>query len=203
MTTSAIIEMAGYLGSVLVVVSMLMSSLVKLRIINTIGSSISATYALIIHSYPLALMNICLVIINIYNLSKLLKSQKHYDLVDGKTDDKLLEYLLNYYKDDIINFFPEKNTDISLANTAYIICCDAVPAGLLLGKTDKSGTLHISIDYAAPAYRDCSAGQFLYSVLPEKGIKKLIYSEEPGRHEPYLKKMGFTVENGAYVKYLL
>ena len=72
MNTTAIIELAGYLGSTLVVVSMLMSSVVKLRVINTIGSVISATYALIIHSYPLALMNICLIIINCYNLIKLL-----------------------------------------------------------------------------------------------------------------------------------
>ena len=76
MNTSTIIEIAGYVGSTLVVVSMLMSSVVKLRVINTIGSVISATYALIIHSYPLALMNICLIIINVYNLMKLLKTKQ-------------------------------------------------------------------------------------------------------------------------------
>ena len=51
MDTSMIIEIAGYIGSVLVVVSMLMSSIVKLRIINTTGSSISAIYALYIHTH--------------------------------------------------------------------------------------------------------------------------------------------------------
>ena len=68
---NAMIELIGYLGSALVVVSMLMSSVVKLRVINTIGSGIFAAYALMIHSYPTALMNICLVGINIYNLLKL------------------------------------------------------------------------------------------------------------------------------------
>lgn len=76
MSTSLLIELFGYLGSTLVVVSMLMSSIVKLRIINTIGSLISATYALIIGSYPVALMNICLIIINIYNLLKIGKSKQ-------------------------------------------------------------------------------------------------------------------------------
>ncbi|MDO5338306.1 MAG: YgjV family protein [Eubacteriales bacterium] len=73
------IEMLGYLGSLLVVVSMLMTSVIKLRIINTIGASIFAVYALIIRSYPTALMNTCLVIINIYNLIWLLKKERHYD----------------------------------------------------------------------------------------------------------------------------
>ena len=65
------VELIGYLGSVLVVVSMLMSSVVKLRVINTIGSGIFAGYALLIHSYPTALMNACLVGINLYNLVRL------------------------------------------------------------------------------------------------------------------------------------
>ena len=46
------IELVGYLGSALVVASMLMSSVVKLRVINTLGSGIFAVYALMIHSYP-------------------------------------------------------------------------------------------------------------------------------------------------------
>ena len=46
MTTELLVELFGYLGSVLVVVSMLMASVVKLRVINTFGSVISGTYAL-------------------------------------------------------------------------------------------------------------------------------------------------------------
>ena len=74
MSSEIMIEMIGYLGSVLVVVAMLMTSVVKLRIINMIGASLFAVYALIIRSYPTALTNICLVVINIYNLMKLMKT---------------------------------------------------------------------------------------------------------------------------------
>ena len=69
-----VLEIFGYVGSFLVVVSMLMSSVVKLRLINTAGSVISLVYAFICGAFPLALMNACLVVINIYNLFKLLKS---------------------------------------------------------------------------------------------------------------------------------
>ena len=98
MDFSVIIEVTGYMGSFLVVLSMLMSSIVKLRMINTVGCCISATYALIIHSYPLALMNICLIAINIYNLIKLLKTEQHYSLVCIDTKNPLLGYFLNFYK---------------------------------------------------------------------------------------------------------
>ncbi len=41
MDTKTLIEIFGYIGSVLVIVSMLMSSIVKLRIINTVGRCVS------------------------------------------------------------------------------------------------------------------------------------------------------------------
>jgi len=73
MNTALYIEMFGYIGSVLIVVSMFMSSVVKLRIINTAGSVISGIYALISGAFPLFVMNICIIVINIYNLIKLMK----------------------------------------------------------------------------------------------------------------------------------
>ena len=71
MDTKTIIEAIGYLGSALVLVSFLMASVVKLRVVNTIGSVIFTAYAFIIHSYPTAIMNVCLVLINIYYLVKM------------------------------------------------------------------------------------------------------------------------------------
>lgn len=202
MNTTTIIEIAGYLGSTLVVVSMLMSSVVKLRVINTIGSCISASYALIIHSYPLALMNICLIIINCYNLAKLLKSEQQYDLIQTDTDDAFLAYFIAHYKQDIQNFFQENDPAVSASDTAYIVCCGAAPAGLLLGKTSENGTLDIIVDYTTPVYRDCSVGKYLYAKLPEQGIRKLTYSGNSQKHAEYLLKMGFIPENGRYEKTL-
>ena len=60
-----IIELVGYIGSILVLVAFLMTSVVRLRVVNSIGSLIFAISALIIQSYPTALMNFCLVLISI------------------------------------------------------------------------------------------------------------------------------------------
>ena len=90
------LEMIGYLGSALVVVSMLMSLVIKLRMINTIGSGIFAAYALMIHSYPTALTNGFLIGINVYNLIKQTQKDRSYDLVEGAQGEGLLRYLLDY-----------------------------------------------------------------------------------------------------------
>lgn len=76
MNTAILIEIFGYIGSALVVISMLMTSIVKLRVINMIGSVISGIYAVICGAFPLAFMNACLIIINLYNLIKLKKEKK-------------------------------------------------------------------------------------------------------------------------------
>ena len=81
MNTSTIIEAVGYLGSALVLVSFLMSSVVKLRVVNTVGSVIFAIYALIIRSYPTAVMNFCLVCINLRFLWKLRRQDPSYHLL--------------------------------------------------------------------------------------------------------------------------
>lgn len=202
MSTHMMIELVGYFGSILVLISFLMSSVVKLRVINSIGGFIFAVYAVIIQSYPTALMNFCLVGINIYYLLRLKKSDRHYDLLESGSGDSMVSYFLNHYKDDIQNCFPELNWRKEAYDTVYLVCCDANPAGILLGNRQKDGTLRIVLDYSTPTYRDCSVGEYLYSKLSGKGIRKMIFEGKAQKHEAYLKKMGFVRENGRYVKKL-
>ncbi len=203
MDTAMLIEIFGYIGSALVVVSMLMSSVVKLRVINVAGSVISGTYALIIGSFPLALMNICLIIINVYNLYKLLKTEQKYDLVEGTSVDTFIGYFLDHYRQDIQTYFlgfDGKNVDI---DRAYVVCCDGNPAGLILGKDLGNGVVDVALDYSTPAYRDCSVGAYVYSRLQANGVKKLQFAQSAAEaHVGYLTKMGFVKENGVFVKTL-
>ena len=200
MDTAMLIEIFGYIGSVLVVVSMLMSSIVKLRVVNTIGSIVSGTYALIVGALPLVLMNACLIIINVYNLFKLLKTKQVYDLVSGNADDALVSYFLDRYADDIKTCFPGFRKEDVNGKNAYVVCCDGNPAGVMVGE-EKDCMIDILIDYSTPAYRDCSVGTFLYSKLPDKKISKLVYAQnKTDMHVTYMNKMGFVQENGVYVK---
>ena len=203
MNTKMMIEIFGYVGSFLVVFSMLMSSVVKLRIINTLGSIVSGTYALIIGSFPLALMNGCLIIINIYNLFKLRKMDKTvYDIVDGDAGEAYFQYFINHYLADIKSFFPYFDEKGALGDAAYIVCCNENPAGIFLGSKQENGTVDIILDYSTPTYRDCSVGQYLYQELPKYGVKQLIFKDKAEKHEGYLQKMGYVNQGGRYVKNL-
>ena len=194
------LEIFGYIGSALVVISLLMASVVKLRIINTLGSIISGTYALIIGSFPLALMNISLIIINLYYLYKLLKTKQQFEIVKTNGADGFVKYFVERYQKDMGLFFPgvDVHTEVGVA---YMVCCNGSPAGILLGNEDGNGIIDVLVDYSIPAYRDCSVGTYLYANLPTYGVKKLVFAQNKvDSHVSYLTKMGFENENGAYVK---
>lgn len=202
MDKAMLIEIFGYIGTVLVVVSMLMSSIVKLRIINTVGNIVSGIYAIICGAFPLVLMNGCLMIINIYNLFKLLKTKQEYDLVEADAKDTLVEYFLGRYSEDIKMYFPGFDKENVCGERAYIVCCDGIPAGVLLGK-ESEGVIDVMIDYSTPTYRDCSVARYLYSKLPSKAIDALLFSQKGSeKHIEYMSKMGFVKKNEIYVKKL-
>ena len=78
---STLIEWIGYIASAMIVVSLIMTSIVKLRIINTIGCVLFVIYGVIVGAYPVSVANGLIVIINLYNLYKL---QKYKSLDEGK-----------------------------------------------------------------------------------------------------------------------
>lgn len=67
------IEIMGYAASILIAVSLTMSSIVKLRVINLIGAALFGTYGLLIDSMPVMLVNYFIALTNVYYLWKMYK----------------------------------------------------------------------------------------------------------------------------------
>ena len=201
MDTRFILELIGYTGSLLVIVSMLMTSVVKLRIINTVGSVIFCGYAIAIHSYPTAAMQICLIIINMINLYKLNNTKKEYAAVGVNANDGFLGHFLFANSSDIKKFFPDFS-NASENDKIFLITCGQVPAGVFIAQEDGTGNLCVKLDYTTPAYRDCSAGKFMFSHLNHLGIKKITAETKIPAHEKYLRKMGFSLDGDFFTKNL-
>ncbi len=199
--THFLIEAFGYLGSFLVLVSMLMTSVVKLRIINTIGSVIFTIYAFIIKSYPTALMNFCLVLINLHFLWKMSRIEKEYEVVECGRDDVLLNHLLDHYRSDIEKIFPGVDIDDKRIGRAYVVINQGKPVGFTL--TDGRGEeTELKLDYSIPEYRDFSIGTALFAYLKKQGVRRVVYTGPDENHTAYLNNQGFVKKEGAYIKEL-
>ena len=64
------LEIFGYIGTALIILSMMMKSINKLRILNMSGSIISVIYSILSDTWPTVLLNVCLIAVNTYHLAK-------------------------------------------------------------------------------------------------------------------------------------
>lgn len=201
MNNALALELFGYLGSLLILVSMIMTSVVKLRVINLIGSAVFASYAVLIHSYPTALLNVCLVAVNVYQLVKLRNTAgKNYEVRAVSAEEGFVRWFIDKYYDDIKKYFPSFEIDDPDATEGFAVFFENRAAGIMLGKkTDDR--FDILLDYTMPAFRDCSVGEYLYGIMPSCGIRHLSCRSDCLAHIEYMEKMGFvSAGDGTYLK---
>lgn len=202
-------EWIGYTASAIVLISLLMSSLKKLRWINLLGGVLFGAYGfLIINSIPTGFMNVGIVIIDAYYLIKMYRSKDYFKLQNIEKDSEYLSSFLDFYQDDINKFISLDKIYISGSDVKLYVLRNMTPAALFSGNNYDKETLNIELDYAIPQYRDFKIGSFVFEdnadYFKGLGYKKFItFSKEP-MHINYLKKMGFveTVVDSktAYIK---
>ncbi|QDF76306.1 MULTISPECIES: YgjV family protein [Shewanella] len=74
MEMATIWEWVGYLASVVVAISLMMSNIKKLRWWNLFGAALFVAYGLAIDALPVALVNFFIVLIDAYYLVKLYRA---------------------------------------------------------------------------------------------------------------------------------
>ena len=70
------VEILGYTGTALVIVSFLCQSLIKLRLLNAFGAFFVTVYAILTHAWPVAVLDGFIVIINVFQLVKHCKKRR-------------------------------------------------------------------------------------------------------------------------------
>ncbi len=63
-------EILGYASMALVLISMLMKNMKTLRILNSISCAMFVVYGFALNAYPIIIMNILVIFINVYRLRK-------------------------------------------------------------------------------------------------------------------------------------
>ena len=172
-----------------------MSSVKKLRWINLFGSLTFVIYGFLIKAYPIAILNICTVAINIYFLVKMANTKSYFKILEIDKKSNYFDYFLELHKEDLSRFIDIDKIDIETADLRFYILRDIIPAGVFSGKRYDDHTLLIELDYVSPPYRDFSFGKYLYnqekSLFLNKGYNRLITFTDNKVHMDYLLKMGF------------
>ena len=195
------IEFFGYVGTALIIISMMMTSVLKLRIINICGSIISTIYSYYYGAWAVVIMNICLMVINVFQIACQLRHKYEFGHITVDADDKSMLYFLSLHEKDIAKFFPDYKLQARDTTEIHMVFIGSEAVGILVG-TRIADVFNIEMDYAVPKYRDIAVEKFLFPTLKNEGISMLTSALTTNQHNDYLKKMGFSDDGGILLKNL-
>lgn len=207
MTGWSALQLLGYAASILIAASLLMRSIVRLRILNLAGAATFSVYGFLIGAYPVGVLNLMTATINIVQLIRLRRRKEIFRILGIRTNAAYLQYFLDFQADDIRRFFPAFRYDAEEdGRLAWLVLRDLVPAGVLLGRR-HGDVLEVELDYVVPQYRDMKVGRFLFhdeaDFFRELGFREIVGRGDTEVHAKYLRRMGFKAEGGATYRLVL
>jgi len=191
----SVVELIGYLASALIVLSLLMASLWRLRIINLVGAIVFTAYGALIGSVPVMLTNGAIVLIDLYYLARMMRDKAtdaYFEVVATPPASPLLQRFVAFHGEDIARFQPDF-TGIRDDHLAWAVLRDGIPVGVVLATQDGE-VATIDLDYVTPAHRDQRAGTRFYAteaLFAPHGIMRLRTRAQVEAHRRYIAAMGF------------
>ena len=88
MNGNLFLELFGYLGTALVLLSFLMHDIKWLRAVNMAGGTISLIYAICVNTMPVVVLNGSLILINGIQLARILRREREIREEKEKTDSE-------------------------------------------------------------------------------------------------------------------
>ena len=192
-------EIIGWIGSGIVVISMLQQRITRLRLVNLIGCIVSVVYSVAIGAWPLAGLNAALSVIQIYHLAKLWGTRhdtSSYRAVEVEASSEIVAHVLSEHAEEIRTFFPSFR-DPSGSTSAFLVMHGDTVAGLMLA-TQNGDVADLDVDFVIPAYRDLTPGEFVFrrsSMWQDKGVRT-VRAAVGG--PDYYERMGFSRAGDRY-----
>jgi hypothetical protein len=196
--SSVALEVVGWVGSAILITSLLQSRLLRLRQLNLVASLLLVTYNLILGVWPMVAMNLAIVAINVGHLARLLRTRHDpasYDVVEVVPDDGYLAHVLARRQTDIARFNPDFAWDGTRPGAlAFLVLRDDETVGVVLAHDAGDGVAEIALDYVAPRFRDFTPGEFVYrrsEVFTDRGFRSIVAPRAMRQAEAYLSGVGF------------
>ncbi len=195
----SLLEWVGYAASLIVLISLLMTSVKRLRWINLFGSLIFAVCGIAIGAIPVGAMNAGIVLINAYFIYQMYTKKDYFTLIQMNHETEYFNHFMNFYKENMKSFMIVEDNLDNPNHVKIFTLRNTVPAGLFVCKIIDPSTLEILVDYVTPTYRDFKIGRFLFEdqkdFFKNQGFSKLTSKPGNEKHQGYLKKMGFIEQS--------
>ncbi len=194
------LELLGYAASALIALSLMMSNVLRLRLLNLIGAGLFTAYGVLVGAWPVAIVNGFICAINLVFLIRIGTRRQVFELVYAEGPQAAYpRHFVAFWSQDIHKFFPRFSLEGDRDRQLILITRDAVPIGLFVhGPYEPDGSLQVHLDYVVPAYRDFKAARFLASegvqACRENACRRFYLEDPAPAHRSALRRLGFSPE---------
>ncbi|GGK78315.1 YgjV family protein [Ornithinimicrobium pekingense] len=197
------IEVLGWTGSAVLVLSLLQTRLLRLRVINLVGCLVLLVYNTIVEVWPMVGLNVVLALINVVYLWRMLRTrhdERSYTVLEVPADDAYLAYVLDRHREDIARINPGFTFAPADVDAAYLVLHGDATVGVVLARDAGGSTAEVLLDWVTPAYRDFSPGEFVFrdsGLFSGRGVRRVL--TPAGMQNPYYGRIGFRPEGDRWV----
>lgn len=191
-------EFIGWAGSALVIISLIVPSIRRFRVLNLVGSLIATIYNIYFGIWPYAAMNGAIVLIDAYWLWRLTRDnddeERGYTVLEVGAGEALLARFLDRHAAAITKAFPRFEREaLSDARVFLTLHEDEVIGLFALQPEGDVG--RILIDFVTERFRDLTPGAYLYNqaeLFTGLAVKSVAVALRDATDPVYFVKQGFT-----------
>lgn len=196
-------EVVGWVGSGVLVLSLLQSRVLRLRQLNLVASVLLVAYNGVLQIWPMVAMNVAISAINIGHLARLLRGRHDpavYSVVEVDPGDRYLRHVLDHHRGDIERFTPALAWDPDRPGSlAFLVLRDTEMVGVVLAHEAGDGVAQVELDYVVPRFRNFTPGEFVYrssGLFTSRGFHRVVAPRSMRRADRYLHDIGFVERDG-------
>jgi len=199
------LEVVGWLGSGLVVLSLTQAGVWRFRVLNLLGALIATGYNAALGIWPFVAMNAAISLIDVYWLVRL-QRERHdaeaYQVVEVDPGDASLAHTLRTHAADITRFYP-RFEPVRPGRHAFLVLRRDETVGAVIARDRGDGVAEIELDYVTPRFRDFTPGEFVYrrsGVFARHGFRRLVAPHDVVGSRDYYARVGFTATDDGWVR---
>jgi hypothetical protein len=159
------LQLTGWIGSVLLIYSVMQARVLRFRVLNLAASAILAGFNAALEIWPMVAMNVALCAINLWHIRNLVTTRHDaatYEVLEVGPQDEYLRHVLRVHEADILRFQPDFTWDgASEGAAAFLVQRGDETVGVVLVQDVGGGVAHVVLDYVTQRFRDFSPGEFV------------------------------------------
>ena len=160
----------------------------------------------LVHSYLLAGSAILSALVENLRFRRQRNQNKHLEVIlISDHDDPFVEHFLNYYRTDILKYFPKFDFKIEQEYLVAMVMSEMETVGLVIAEIKNAGTIRICLDYMVPKHRRTQLAKTFYNCelrcLGFLGYHDIYIEPQSRSHNAYLERLGFKLIDGKYANH--